>query len=248
MTYRNDIDALSARHSALAAEVDAKKRELDSTGRMLDEMKAKARLPVLPNIRVASPCTADWNAMTPADADTERVRHCGSCAKNVYNLSQMTRDEAEALILAKEGRLCVRYFQRKDGTILLKDCTVGTANKRKRRLIAAGAAALLAGGGGAAAFMFTRGSDAPEAIANSEHEVIQGGVGGEIMMGESTEEVHEVKGDVGPDYEMKMGGMARPIDDGLDRIDSPSPEKPHAKKPHAKKPIAKKPVAKKPLK
>src|SRR4029079_15017578 len=150
VTYRNDIDALSARHASLAAEVDAKTKELDSTSRMLDEMKAKAKLPVLPNIRVASPCTVDWNTMTPVDADTERVRHCGDCNKNVYTLSQMTRDEAEALLLAKEGRLCVRYYQRKDGTILLKDCTVGVTNGRKRKLIAAGAAALLAGGVGAA--------------------------------------------------------------------------------------------------
>ena len=157
MTYRNDIDALSARHASLAAELEAKTRELDTTSRMLDEMKAKAKLPVLPNIRVASPCTADWKAMTPVDADTERVRHCGDCNKNVYNLSQMTRDEAEALILAKEGRLCVRYFQRKDGTILLKDCTVGVANGRKRRVIAAGAAALLASAGGAA--LMLRGDD-----------------------------------------------------------------------------------------
>ena len=57
----------------------------------------------------------------------------------------MTRDEAERLIVAKEGRLCVRYFQRTDGTILLKDCTVGVSKKRRRRLVAAGAAALLAG-------------------------------------------------------------------------------------------------------
>jgi hypothetical protein len=175
VTYRNDIDALSARHTALAAELEAKTRELDSTSRMLDEMKAKARLPVLPNIRVASPCTADWNAMTPIDAETERVRHCGSCEKNVYNLSQMTRDEAEALILAKEGRLCVRYFQRKDGTILLKDCTVGVANGRKRRLIAAGAAALLAGGAGAA---FTLRADTEDLSAriihDSDVDVIEG--------------------------------------------------------------------------
>jgi len=112
---------------------------------LLDEIRAKARLPVLPNIRVASPCTADWSAMAPVDADAERVRHCGSCNKNVYNLSQMTRAEAEALIVAHEGRLCVRYYQRKDGTILLRDCAVGVANGRKRRVIAAGAAALLAG-------------------------------------------------------------------------------------------------------
>ncbi|NVB83911.1 MAG: hypothetical protein HOV81_36385 [Kofleriaceae bacterium] len=156
MSYRNDVDALAARHDALAAEVAAKSRELDSTRQLLDEAKAKARLPVLPNIRVASPCHADWTAMT----GDERVRACAQCNKNVYNLSEMTRDEAEALIVSREGRLCVRYYQRTDGTILLKDCSVGITQRRKRRVIAAGAAALLAGGG---LFMFlrSRGDDAP---------------------------------------------------------------------------------------
>lgn len=146
MSYRDDLQALASRHDALAAEVATKTRELDAARQLLDDAKQRARLPVLPNIRVATPCRADWNAMTGDD----RVRACGACNKNVYNLSDMTRDEAEALILEKEGRLCVRYFQRKDGTILLKDCAVGIAQKRKRRLFAAGAAALLAGGGFAA--------------------------------------------------------------------------------------------------
>jgi hypothetical protein len=142
MSYRNDLDALAARHDALASEVVTKTKELDAARQLLDDARQRAKLPVLPNIRVATPCTADWNQMT----GDERIRHCGSCNKNVYNLSNMTRDEAEALIVAKEGRLCVRYYQRKDGTILLKDCAVGVKQKRKRRIIAAGAAALLSGG------------------------------------------------------------------------------------------------------
>ena len=151
MSYRADVDALAARHEALATEVATKTRELEAARQLLDDAKQRARLPVLPNIRVASPCTADWNAMT----GDERVRACAQCNKNVYNISQLTRDEAEALILEKEGKLCVRYFQRKDGTILLKDCTVGVAQKRKRKLIAAGAAALL-GGGAFIAYKVTR--------------------------------------------------------------------------------------------
>lgn len=143
MTYRNDLDALAARHDALAAEVAIKTKELDTAKRLLDDAEQRAKLPVLPNIRVATPCTADWTKMTGDD----RMRACADCNKNVYNLSDMTRDEAEALIVQKEGRLCVRYFQRKDGTILLKDCAIGVAQKRKRRLVAAGAAALLTGGG-----------------------------------------------------------------------------------------------------
>src|SRR3954471_5482517 len=174
-TYRNDVEALAARQAALAADVATKTRELESTSQILEEARAKAKLPVLPNIRVASPCSADWKAMTPVE--DERVRHCGSCEKNVYKLSDMTREEAEQLILAQEGRLCVRYYQRKDGTILLKDCEIGVSKKRKRRLIAAGAAALLASGGGAA--MLMRGSKqiAPAPVTNvSQYDVIQGGI------------------------------------------------------------------------
>lgn len=143
MSYRDDVDALTARQTALANEVDAKRRELDETSQMLDEARARAKLPILDNIRVASPCRADWNAMTGDD----RARHCADCDKDVFNLSGMTRDEAEALIVAKAGNLCVRYYQRSDGTILLADCTIGVKRKRRRRLVAAGAAAMLAGGG-----------------------------------------------------------------------------------------------------
>jgi hypothetical protein len=178
MSYRDDVEALAARHAALSAEVQQKTRELDSASRLLDEAKAKAKLPVLPNIRIAAPCTADWNAMS----GDERMRACGSCNKNVYNLSNMTRDEAEALIIAKEGKLCVRYYRRTDGTIILKDCEVAISNRRKRRLIAAGAAALLAGGGGVAMMLRTKAKIAPPPHA---------------MMGEITmPEPVEVKGQV----------------------------------------------------
>src|SRR5688572_28239237 len=133
MSYRNDLDALAARHAALETEVAAKTRELDAAARLLDEAKAKSKLPVLDNIKVASPCTAAWSSMT----GDERVRHCGDCQKSVYNLSALTRDEAQALIVEKEGKLCVRYFQRHDGTILLEDCAIGVRRKRRRRIVAA---------------------------------------------------------------------------------------------------------------
>lgn len=177
MTYRDDLLALSSRHDALTNEVADKQRELRATAQMLADAKAKLRLPVLDNIRVATPCSADWAAMT----GDERTRHCGSCSKNVYNLSSMTRDEAEALIVEKEGNLCVRYFQRKDGTILTKDCSVGISQKRKRRVIAAGAAALLAGGAGYFALR-----------ANEEMTQVLGGA--EPLMGEP----RMIQGDIGP--------------------------------------------------
>lgn len=142
MTYRDDLAALAARHAALDAEVGVKAREVEAAGEQL----RRARLPVLDGIRVATPCTADWNQMV----GDERVRACSLCNKNVYNLSSMTRAEAEAAILEREGRLCVRYYQRADGTILLRDCEIGVKRRRRRKVIAVAAASLLAGAGGVA--------------------------------------------------------------------------------------------------
>lgn len=55
----------------------------------------------------------------------DRVRFCSQCNLNVYNLSALTQEEAEQLILRAEDRLCVRYYRRRDGTILTRNCPVG---------------------------------------------------------------------------------------------------------------------------
>src|SRR5262249_51221624 len=62
------------------------------------------------------------------------VRHCAMCKLNVYNLSDMTRAEAEKLLSDHEGAKlpCVNYYQRKDGTIITKDCPVGLEAVRRR--------------------------------------------------------------------------------------------------------------------
>lgn len=88
----------------------------------------------LEDIRVASPCTASWAAMKGDD----RVRHCEKCALHVYSLSGMTRSEATELVTRAEGRLCIRYFRRRDGTILTADCPIGVrAAVRRARLLGA---------------------------------------------------------------------------------------------------------------
>jgi hypothetical protein len=75
---------------------------------------------------------------------TSCVRYCTLCGHNVYNLSAMSREEAEALVIQKEGRLCVRFFQREDGKFLTQDCPVGMRTWRRRaRTIVTFAAALL---------------------------------------------------------------------------------------------------------
>lgn len=82
----------------------------------------------LDRVRVAAPCTADWNQML----GDERVRFCQQCSLNVYNLSSMTRREAESLISNTEGRLCVRYYRRRDGTIITNNCPVGLRAIKRR--------------------------------------------------------------------------------------------------------------------
>ena len=82
----------------------------------------------LDDVRVASPCKADWNEMY----GDERRRFCGDCKLNVYNLSGMSRKEAERLVTNSEGRLCIRFFRRRDGSILTADCPVGWARVKAK--------------------------------------------------------------------------------------------------------------------
>jgi hypothetical protein len=87
----------------------------------------------LTNLRIAKPCTADWGAMK----GDERVRQCELCQLNVYNITAMTRDEAVELIQKTEGRLCIRFYQRKDGTVLTANCPVGVRAAAKKWVIVA---------------------------------------------------------------------------------------------------------------
>ncbi|MGB7730842.1 MAG: carboxypeptidase-like regulatory domain-containing protein [Candidatus Acidiferrum sp.] len=54
----------------------------------------------------------------------DRVRYCPECKLNVYNFSALSAREIDRLVLKHEGRLCGRYFQRADGTMLAQNCPV----------------------------------------------------------------------------------------------------------------------------
>lgn len=96
----------------------------------------------LDNIKIASPCGANWNEMF----GDERRRFCSLCELNVYNLSDMTQAEAESFLINSEGRVCLRIHRRKDGTVLTQNCPVGwQAVKRKVSRAATAVFALLAG-------------------------------------------------------------------------------------------------------
>ena len=83
----------------------------------------------LNQLRIASPCPADWAAM----AGDDRSRFCATCEKHVYDFSRMTAAEGLALIREKEGQVCARLWRRPDGTVITADCPVGVMTARARR-------------------------------------------------------------------------------------------------------------------
>jgi hypothetical protein len=168
MGYRDVSESLRAYRDRVAADLEAARqaakeaadraekvsvleKELAETDGLLEKVDGPRKLPMLENLAIAAPCTADWDQMV----GDERVRFCRQCEKNVYNLSAMARDEAEALLAARESKMCVRLYKRADGTVLTSDCPVGVKRRRRRRavagvvgggLMAAGAALAALGG------------------------------------------------------------------------------------------------------
>ena len=117
-------------------------------------MSTTTNLIDLDRVQVAKPCKANWADMTGDD----RVRHCGSCDLDVFDISAMGRGEAQEFLASRAGagRTCIRFFRRADGRLLSRDCPVGVRAAWKRMSWAA--AALLAGGFAAAAMFAPRGA------------------------------------------------------------------------------------------
>lgn len=86
----------------------------------------KSRRIVLDQIEVPEPCTVDWDRMT----GDRRVRFCQHCRKNVYNLSEMPRDDAERLVCESAGSLCVRFYRSPSGEVLTLN--YGRSDKPRR--------------------------------------------------------------------------------------------------------------------
>ncbi len=93
----------------------------------------RRRLPVLEDLRVASPCDVSWDEMV----GNGRARHCAKCAKQVFNISAMKRADAELFLLEHVDGECVRFFRRHDGTLLTADCPVGVRMRHRARVFAA---------------------------------------------------------------------------------------------------------------
>lgn len=112
-------------------------------------MSRTLSLDVLDNLKVASPCSMKWEQLDSTGDAGDRIRHCGQCDLNVFNVANLTREETLDLVtshVASGTRLCAALYRRADGTLLTRDCPVGLAAMRRKALAAAsrvGAVALL---------------------------------------------------------------------------------------------------------
>ena len=93
--------------------------------------------------KVSSPCPVSWESMDGG----HKVRYCGQCRLNVYNLTVMSREEVAALIRKTGGQFCGRLYVRADRRATLRNCPRGRNRQWLRRGMMAAAVLVLAGFG-----------------------------------------------------------------------------------------------------
>jgi hypothetical protein len=130
-------------------------------------------------IRVAEPCPESWERMSGDD----RVRYCAGCRKHVYNLSAMTRTEAERLVCEGAGSLCVRFGRTETGQVLTLEYSAPPAKKRGWRFwtaVSTVAASVVAGANG---YLLARGKPAPPVVVGKPVMWVGGRVAAPPVMG-----------------------------------------------------------------
>lgn len=146
-TLRDERDRILERLSALEVqagpEIDVERAELlgrlDGVRRSLEQITPPRSLPILASLRLVRGCDVPWDAMV-GDA---RVRHCGVCDREVYDLTAMDPDEIEAFLAArKEALPCMRLHRRRDGRVQAGVC--GKPWPLGRAIVVAGALGLAA--------------------------------------------------------------------------------------------------------
>jgi hypothetical protein len=121
----------------------------------------------------------NWNYMVGDD----RMRFCNQCNLNVYNISAMTKSEAESFIANAEGRICARFYRRADGTVLTHDCPVGMRAVRKKvsRAAATAFSALISLFGGSAIFAQQSKSEAKVDVQRTRRREGQAAIEGKVF-------------------------------------------------------------------
>ncbi len=75
---------------------------------------------LLDSLILAYPCPIKWDSMK----GDERERFCKQCSMKVFNISDLSKSEAESFLQdnLKSETLCVKFFLRSDGTIKTNNC------------------------------------------------------------------------------------------------------------------------------
>lgn len=72
------------------------------------------------DVKIPSPCSADWAGMHPDEAG--KSRHCDHCEMRVHDLSAMTEREARVFLAATaDHRVCLSYLETSGGERLFAD-------------------------------------------------------------------------------------------------------------------------------
>ncbi len=141
-----------------------------------DDGRAPFRLDAL---RIATPCKERWADMVGDD----RVRVCNGCARPVFDLSEMTRAEAQAVLATRGITPCVRLRRRADGTVITADCRA-QARHRARTVVSCAIAAGASLFGASASRAEPAGSSVSrEEMTGGIEGVIKDGATGEPMIG-----------------------------------------------------------------
>lgn len=72
----------------------------------------------LDSIAIPTHCNVSWDEME----GTDRSRLCGSCQHHVHDVSELTTEEALALLQRPGEPPCLRIYRRADGRVLTADC------------------------------------------------------------------------------------------------------------------------------
>jgi len=128
-------DPLQLEITRLETKLDAGRvtGELATVRRGLADTGTREPAVALPSLRIGFACKQRWDDMV----GDERVRACAGCDRPVFNLSEMTRAEAERVLATRGLTPCVRFYRRPDGTVMTTDCPSGVPRDRRRLAVVA---------------------------------------------------------------------------------------------------------------
>lgn len=143
--YRDRRESLVRKRRTITDELAALARAETRAERLRDRLRtidgelASHRDERIDRMTVAQPCRERWEDMRGAGV----VRRCARCARNVFDVASMTREEIDALLARADASPCVRLRRRPDGRVVSSDCPPPLRAPLLRAAAQVGAAAMV---------------------------------------------------------------------------------------------------------